>query len=494
MGSWQTLMFWPENPALSVLVLCVIAIPILYGARPAMHNLLRAVFRGISNPLRLLSHWLFKTADVLRQRNKAVLLSHGREEISQGIVKEFDRVTTLVQRDLHGYPALQRKLTDEITRIEEEFQKCGEVPPPPPEWTKAVAAIAKIKPASDGLVERILEDISTSISDIYDKVVAEYRESSKQRHDILKGFMPFWRSVDQTLNRVDKNLTGLRDSAAKIDEQMEKYTQINANMETAEHSLTSSATTLFVISLLVMMIAAGGGFVNFWLIERPMEAMVGGSEYIYGNIQASYMAAMVIIFFETLMGLFLMESLGYTHLFPLNGIDNRMRRWMIWISFTILLILAGVEVALAVMRDMIVSADVALKQELAGGAMTAAASAGWALNIPKAAQMILGFTLPFALAFVAIPLEYLIHSGRTVFSALLVLGIRGLGFAMRFLSSLARQVGKGVEHLYDAMIFLPLIIERAVLNRGPRQAVLPPGESGARTAFPKRSASGEQVL
>ncbi|MEK7302839.1 MAG: bifunctional ornithine acetyltransferase/N-acetylglutamate synthase, partial [Pseudomonadota bacterium] len=174
-----------------------------------------------------------------------------------------------------------------------------------------------------------------------------------------------------------------------------------------------------------------------------------------------------IIFFETLMGLFLMESLGYTHLFPLNNLKNRMRRWLVWISFSILLILAGVEVALAVMRDLIISADIALKQELAGGsAVTAAMTNSWALDIPKAAQMILGFTLPFALAFVAIPLEYLIHSGRTVFGALLVLGIRGLGFAMRFISSMMHQIGKGTEHLYDASIFLPLIIERVVLNRG----------------------------
>jgi len=491
MDSWQALLIWPGNPVLSVLVLFVMAIPILYGARQAMHSLLHALFRAISNPLRLGSHWLFKTAEELRLRNKMVLLSHGREEISQGIVKEFDRVTSLVQRDLHGYPALQRKLMDEITRIEEDFQKCGEVPPPPPEWTKAVAAIAKIKPSGDGLVERILEDISDSIDDVYEKVVAEYRESSKKRHNILKGFMPFWRSVDLSLNRVDKNLNGLKESAAKIDEQMEKYTQINANTEKAEHTLTSSATTLFVISLLVMLIAAGGAFVNFWLIERPMEAMVGGSEYIYGNLQASYLAAMVIIFFETLMGLFLMESLGYTHLFPLNGVNNSMRRWMVWISLTILLILAGVEVALAVMRDMIVAADVALKQELAGGAaVAAAANVGWALNIPKAAQMILGFTLPFALAFVAIPLEYLIHSGRTVFGALLVLGIRGLGFATRFLSSIVRQVGKGTEYLYDAVIFLPLIIERVLVNRGLGTA----GASGGRAAFPKRATSGEHVL
>lgn len=487
----NALLIWPENPLLSLVVLVIAVIPILYGARQAMHSLLHAVFRGISNPLRLASRWLFKTADLLRERNKLVLLARGREEVAHGLTREFDRVTQLVQRDLQGYPALQRKLMDEITRIEEDFQKCGEVPPPPPEWTKAVAAIAKIKPSGDGLVERILEDISNSINDIYEKVVAEYRESYKQRHNILKGFMPFWRSLDQTLRRVDKNLTGMQQSAAKIDEQVEKFKQIHAKSEQAEHSLTSSSTILFVISLLAITIAAGGAFVNFWLIERPMAAMVGGSEYIVGDIQASYLAAMVIIFFETLMGLFLMESLGYTHLFPLNSINVRMRRWLVWISFGILLILAGVEVALAVMRDMIISADIALKQELAGGnAAVSAVANSWALDIPKAAQMILGFTLPFALAFVAIPLEYLIHSGRTVFGALLVLGIRGLGFAARFLSSMTRQMGKGVEHLYDAVIFLPLIIERVLINRGAQAG----RKAGGMAAFAKHAANEEHVL
>jgi len=53
MDSWQALLIWPGNPVLSILVLFVMAIPILYGARQAMHSLLHALFRAISNPLRL---------------------------------------------------------------------------------------------------------------------------------------------------------------------------------------------------------------------------------------------------------------------------------------------------------------------------------------------------------------------------------------------------------------------------------------------------------
>ena len=165
---------------------------------------------------------------------------------------------------------------------------------------------------------------------------------------------------------------------------------------------------------------------------------------------------------------------------------SRLRRPLL----VILLVLAGVEVALAVMRDTIISADVALKQQLGSAAGAVHAEAGWVTRIPTFGQMILGFTLPFALAFVAIPLEYLIHSGRTVFGALLVLGIRGLGFTSRFLSSMTRQIGKGMEYLYDAVIFLPLIIERVVVNHGSQ----PAGKSGGVAAFSKRGATGEHIL
>lgn len=457
-------MIWPENPALSAIVLFLIAIPLLYAARRPMQGLFRAMTRALSNPLRLWARWLSSSAAALRQRNRLVLLAQGREEAMKSIEREFERVTAVVQRDLQGYPALQRKVMDEITRIEEDYQKCGEVPPPPPEWTKAVSAIAKIKPASDGLIERILADISQSIDEIYEKVVAEYRRSYEERHKILKGFQPFWRSLQQTLGKVDKNITGLQNSAAKIDAQVEKVQQINANLDKAEHALGASASIQFAISGLVMLIAIGGAFVNFKLIALPMSAMVGGGDYITDNLQASEVAALVIILFETLMGLFLMESLRFTHLFPLSNVNEKMRRNMMWISLTILLVLAGVEVALAVMRDLIVSADVALKQSLGNSTVTAPVDASWMMKIPTAGQMILGFTLPFALAFVAIPLEYFIQSSRTVFGTAMVLGIRTLSLVLRVLGLFIKQAGNALCMLYDAVIFVPLLIERMVVG------------------------------
>jgi hypothetical protein len=456
--SLESLFLWPERPLPSLLLLLVVAIPFLYAARDPVHTLLRRIARAISSPLRLGSRWLSDTALQLRARNREVLFAHGGRELKQVVEREFERVTTLVQRDLEGYPALQRKLIDEITRIEEDFKRSGEVPPPPPEWVTAIEAIAKIKAGTDGVVEEILTTIRDSLDKIYKRIVDEYRRAYEERHHILKSFMPFWRSVSQTLTQVERNVTGLHDSAAKIDSNVQKLEGILEQRSQTEHALTVSASTQFFISGLVMLIAFGGAYVNFKLISLPMSAMVGGGDYITESLQASEVAALVIILFETLMGLFLMEALRFTNLFPLGSITEKMRRRLMWASLAILLVLAGVEVALAVMRDTIIAADVALKQQLGAGAV--APETGWVTRIPTFGQMILGFTLPFALAFVAIPLEYFVNSGRIVLGAGLVLAMRAGAFVLRILANLVREVGKLSVIAYDVLIFAPLAIER----------------------------------
>jgi len=458
----EAILIWPERPALSFIVLFVIAMPFLYVARDPIHALITRFVRIVVNPLRLISRWLTESAIKMRDRNREVLFALGSREVRLSIEREFERVTTLVQRDLEGYPALQRKLMDEIAKIEDDYKQSGEVPPPPPEWVKAVDGFAKIKNNGDGVVERILADIRDSIDDIYKKIVAQYRGAYQERHHILKRSLPFWRSANQTLLRVDRNITGLHDSASKIDAAVTKLQGIFGKRNDTENALTSSASTQFFISGLVMLIAVGGAYVNFKLISLPMSAMVGGGDYITSSLRAAEVAALVIILFEALMGLFLMETLRFTSLFPLGNMTEKMRGYLMWASLIILVVLAGVEVALAVMRDAIVAADVALKQNLGSGEAAGVVEAGWVTRIPTFGQMILGFTLPFALAFVAIPLEYLINSGRVVLGALLVQLLRGGAFAMRLIANLVRETGKLLIAFYDIVIFVPLAIERWV--------------------------------
>ena len=128
---------------------------------------------------------------------------------------------------------------------------------------------------------------------------------------------------------------------------MEKYEAINAKTDKAEQMLTVSAFTQFAIALLVMAVAAGGAFINFKLIALPMSEMVGAGDYLTSSLRTSEVAALVIILVEASMGLFLMEGLRITHLFPsIAGLNDRMRRRMMWIALVLLLTLAGVEAAL----------------------------------------------------------------------------------------------------------------------------------------------------
>jgi hypothetical protein len=460
--SSQFWMIWPGNAMASALILFAIAMPFLYAARKVVHDLFRSIGHMIGGPLRLGARWLFAAARDMKERNKAVLLAHGREEVGQHIEREFERVGLLVTRDLEGYPALQRKVLDEITRVEEDYKKCGEVPPPPPDWVEAVAGIAKIKSEHSEMVKRILEEIKRSVDSIHAKALEEYRRAYQSRHKILNGFMPFWRSLDKTLGQVDKKLTGLQDTSSKIDAQMEKYEQINKKTDKAEHALTVSAFTQFCVATVVLLIAMGGALVNFKLIALPFSEMVGGSDYLTNSLKTSDVAALVIILVEVTMGLFLMEALRFTHLFPaITNLNDRMRRRILWFSAVFLLTLAGIEASLALIRDMLMADKQALIQSLASAQQAAPADPLLA-RIPTAAQMLLGFILPLALAFVAIPLESFVHSLRTVGGAALVTLVRVLAFVLRILGNLVRQLCRVLTTLYDVIIVLPLLIERMV--------------------------------
>jgi hypothetical protein len=375
-------------------------------------------------------------------------------------------VSALVTRDLEGYPALQRRLLDEITRVEEDYKKCGEVPPPAPDWIEAISAVANVKSGGNELVTRLLEEINRSIQEIHEKTLAEYRRAYEERHEILDGFMPFWRSLDKTLAQADRKMTSLGDRAAAIDAQMARFEQIVDKTERAEHALTVSALTQFFIATLVIVVAAGGALINFKLIALPMSEMVGAGDYLTASLRTSEVAALVIIFVEATMGLFLMETLRITHLFPkIHALSETMRKRMLWIAFTLLLTLAGIEAALALMRDMLIADKQALMQSLATTSHAAAAGDGWLARIPTIGQIVLGFILPFALAFVAIPLESFIASARTVGGAVLVIVMRALAVLLRLGGSLVRQVARVLVTLYDILIVVPLLLERLLRDR-----------------------------
>ena len=109
-----------------------------------------------------------------------------------------------------------------------------------------------------------------------------------------------------------------------------------------------------------------------------------------------------------------------------------------------------------------------------------------------AGQMVMGFILPFALAFVAIPLESLLHSGRTVVGHILELLLQVLATFLRILAVLSRQVGRAINSCYDLTVIPMLWVERRLNKRSyPNSEAKPePGEiSNEQTYVPNTTAS-----
>jgi hypothetical protein len=241
-----------------------------------------------------------------------------------------------------------------------------------------------------------------------------------------------------------------------IDRHMEEYDAIVRGEDRAVSVLSSSSIVYFFVSALVLAVATAGAAINFTLIARPMAEMVGGTSFI-GAFRTADIAALVIIMVEISMGLFLMESLRITRLFPVIGaLSDKMRVRMIFITFTILLLMASVEAGLAYMREVLLQDELATSSLLRGDTTATANGHMW---ITTAAQMGMGFILPFALVFVAIPLETFVHSLRTVMGLTAIGVLRALSLILRVGGNGSRHLGTLAQQIYDLPLFVPLWIE-----------------------------------
>jgi len=448
------------SPVVSIIVWFVAAVVFLYMAREAAHRVIRSLSRVIHNGLRLASKALIPMEKKLALRNREVLLAEGREQKERVMEREFERITDTVKKELADTPALQRRILEEITQLEDDYKQSTEVPPSPPGWINAVDAVAKIPAKGDPVVVDILEDIHDSLVKAHNNATDEYRQSRKERHQLLKNMMPSWRKVQQVLETVDRNVTSLLERAKVIDHYMEEYQRILNGTDQAVRNLSSSSLTNFLISGLVLGVALGGAVINFQLIARPMSEMVGGNTYVF-DYKVSEVAAMVIILMEITMGLFLMETLRITRLFPVIGaLKDTTRIRMMWVSFSFLFGLAAIESGLAYMREMLSQQDQITQALLAGEAHSVAE--GGLTWITTVAQMGMGFILPFALSFVAIPLENFVQSLRTVVGVLGVALIRVLSFSLRLLGDVVYYTGSTLTHVYDLIIFAPLWVEKTI--------------------------------
>ena len=466
MNAQELMLVWSESAALSLTVWMVIVVLMGYLGRDPAHRVMLSTSRVLYTSLRLGARSLKRMEERLTIRNKEVMINIGKMNMERAIEREFQRVNSIVERDLSGYPVLHRKINASIKRIGDDYRDASDSPDMPPSWLAAVETISNIPRDGDATMSQILDNIQSTIETAHKQTLKAYTKASQERNGILKSMQPSWQKLDQTLNQVHSSVGGLGERTALLDEHMKAYEALRNGEDSAVRVLTSSSLTQFFIAGLVLVIAMLGGVINFQLIALPMSEMVGGTSQL-GPLRTADVAALVIIMVEVVMGLFLLESLRITHMFPVIGtMDDAMRKRMVVITFSILFILASVEASLAYMRDLLAMDREAISHSLSGIGVVEA-QFRW---IPSIGQMIMGFILPFALAFVAIPLESFIHSLRTVLGCLLSALLRVLAFMLRVTGNVFLQLGKVCIALYDMVIMLPLSVERFIVHQKKEKA------------------------
>jgi hypothetical protein len=453
--SMTSLLTFTPWPAVSAAILLMLLIAALYLARDTAHQAIQTVAGALARGLRVAAHSVTRAQEQLAARNREVLLAAGREAKERVVEREFARVGDTVRKDLAGYPDMHRRLSEAIQRIEEDQEKAVEVPPEAPGWAQAVQVVADLDARNAGA--EILADIHKSMVKAHGEAMEDYRKASSERHGLLRRMMPDWRLIQETLGRVNKSVESVIGRSQAIDRNMEEYEAIVRGEDRAVSVLSSSSIVYFFISALVLAVATAGTAINFTLIARPMAEMVGGTNFI-GAYRTADIAALVIIMVEISMGLFLMESLRITRLFPVIGaLSDKMRVRMMITTFLILLMMASIEAGLAYMREVLLLDEMATNALLRGD--NSASMVNPHLWITTAAQMGMGFVLPFALVFVAIPLETFVHSLRTVVGLTGIAGLQALALVLRLLGNASRHLGALARRIYDLPLFVPLWIE-----------------------------------
>lgn len=209
--------------------------------------------------------------------------------------------------------------------------------------------------------------------------------------------------------------------------------------DTTEHILSASVYRTVITTFLTVIISAAAVFVNFNLIALPMGELVPSDQLVAG-VSVATISASVIVLLELVVGIFLLESMGITRLF---GFDT-MAPWQVKIigttAFLGLLFLATTEATLAVMREQIVTADAVLKSALAGSKIEVEHS-----SLPMYGQAALGFSLPWIIAMVGIPLELAVESSRQLIG-------RSIVFILRFVSLCFHIMSHGSNFLISIIV------------------------------------------
>jgi len=453
----NTLYFLPGMPGVSIAVWIAASMVFLFLAREPVHKMIQACSEATAGGLRKLADWMKQTAQAMRDKDRKVLLESGVAKIQGEILQEFAKIDMANTKALKGYPKLQLRLDDSISRIERDYEECGQVTPQAPGWSEVIESVGRAKDSSnDRIIEKMLSEIHKSAVEGEKKALAEFREATSKRHKILSSMSSLWKRVDKVGKEINGKVDKVMENSKNIETYMNRYEKISAAEPESIDMLSSKVTKLFIISLIVIFVGLIGAFINFNLIALPMSELVPAGVRVAG-MQVSEVSALVIVALELVMGIFMFEAIGVTNTFPqISNMTRGKRKIILFGCLLGLLFLSSVEASLAVLRENLAEAKTALDISLAGESTASAENVN--SQITLIGQALLGFVLPWILAVIAIPLEMFIEASQHAFARIYTVLITLLCHLATAVAYLIEGLFKIFVHLFDIYIIIPVQI------------------------------------
>ncbi|MCO6440376.1 MAG: hypothetical protein J5I81_04670 [Nitrococcus mobilis] len=451
---------WAESTVLSLLMWLTFLLGALYLARKHAQALIQTTCHLLARQLRQLARRLMAAGTFVRRRNRSYLLTLARDRVKRSLDREFRRVALGIERELATFPSLSQRLSEQITRVEQDYRESVTPSPRPPEWLEAAASLTRGSGHNDPAMQRILEDLNNTLERAAHQALLEYRAAQHRRHRLLARMQSYWRMVESRLGSLEAAIAELNRRSRRIDRAMLRLQ--SQYEEPSVKKIAAAASVRFLSALALLAATAPLAVVAFQLIARPLAEITAGTDAVAG-IPFYNVTAAAMLLTEITAGALLLESIAITHLVPAVAVlEPHLRgRLRVAASAAFLLTVSGAA-ALAWTRDYLIQQDIALVELLqAGQASFPGPQFHW---IPALTHSALALGLGFLLGAVAIPLESALQSGRFVLGSALALSLKAAGELCQWAAILCFGMGRFLNRAYDLLIFIPLRLESLWLH------------------------------
>jgi hypothetical protein len=416
------------------------AVFLLWIARPYVRQLLIGVAGAPSRVARGASRWLRLEARRIDRRYKARVDEYLRQELEERLSRCGRQLEGRIQVDLNRADATLMRLRDSADAV--------------------IAAADDADPSK--IAKSVIADVQSSESgtkhgrSALARAEAGIKEAARDMRSRARSLKPEAQRIVSATDKLRLIEHKLSRQAHTMNDAAERYERLVTSEDRAKGAGDASILVPWFAALVVIAIAAAGAVLNFQLIERPMAELVGGGARIAG-LSLAALAAITLILLEAAAGVVLMEAAGATQLLPVfRRMSPTLTRGFAFAALFFLVVFSTVEVALAFTREAILALDAGVLRAAAGATDAAPAEA---VPVALIAQALLGFTIPWVLAVVAIPAETVIHNTRFVLEALWKQTLALLAFVIGVAATALGAASKALMAVYDLAIFPALALE-----------------------------------